>query len=73
MDQFENVFKKYNSINLIVNIIFLAILVVIFFVIWIPFVCYEKNSFEKVKNMITIFPSDLLMEIRNINSLLDIG
>ena len=73
LDQFENVFKKYNSINLIVNIIFLAILVVIFFVIWIPFVCYEKNSFEKVKNMITIFPSDLLMEIRNINSLLDIG
>ena len=40
--------------------------------LWIPFILYINNNFDKIKNMIYIIPSELLMNIPNINNLLEI-
>ena len=70
--QFELVFKKYNDINLILNITFLIIIFVGFIVLWIPFVYSQHKTFHKIKNMLSIIPSDILMNVSHINHLLGI-
>jgi hypothetical protein len=72
LKQFEDLFEKYNSINFIIILLFLIIIVLGFFFIWIPFTYYQNKTFEKIKNMISIIPSDLLMNIPDINNLLGI-
>ena len=72
LQEFEDIFKKYNSINLILNIVFLAVVGLGFIFVWIPFLLYINNNFDKIKNMIYIIPSELLMNIPNINNLLEI-
>ena len=70
--QFELVFKKYNDINLILNITFLIIIFVGFIVLWIPFVYSQHKTFHKIKNMLSIIPSNILMNVSHINHLLGI-
>ena len=72
LQEFEDIFKKYNSINLILNIVFLVVVGLGFIFVWIPFLLYINNNFGKIKNMIYIIPSELLMNIPNINNLLEI-
>ena len=72
LKQFEDLFEKYNSINFIIILLFLIVIVLGFFFIWIPFTYYQNKTFEKIKNMISIIPSDLLMNIPDINNLLGI-
>ena len=72
LSQFEQIFKKYNSINLILNIVFLIVVALGFILVWIPFLFYIDKNLFKIKNMIYIIPSDLLMNIPNINNLLEI-
>jgi hypothetical protein len=72
LHQFESIFKKYNSINLILNIIFIAVFTLGFILLWIPFLLYINKNLGRIKNMIYIIPSELLMDIHNINNLLEI-
>jgi len=72
LKSFENVFKKYNSINLIINIIFIIIVVMGFVIIWIPFIIGENKALYKIKNMLSIIPSELLINLPDINALLGI-
>ena len=69
LEEFFLIFKKYNSINLILNIIFIAVFTLGFFLLWIPFLLNINKNLGKIKNMIYIIPSELLM---NINNLLEI-
>ena len=72
LNQFEQVFKKYNNINLILNIIFLILIVLGFICIWIPFLLKQNSNLKKIKNMLSIVPYELLTNINNINNLLGV-
>ena len=73
LNQFEQVFSKYNSINLLLNIIFIIVVAFGFLFIWIPFLLNENKTFIKIKNMICIIQSELLMSISGINNLVEIS
>ena len=73
LKEFELIFKKYNSINLILNIIFIVVLTLGFIFIWLPFLLNINKNLGKIKNMIYIIPSEVLMNINNINNLLGIN
>ena len=66
-------FSKYNSINLLLNIIFIIVVAFGFLFIWIPFLFNVNKTFIKIKNMICIIPSELLMSISSINNLVEIS
>ena len=70
--QFQQVFSKYNKINLIINIIFIILVSFGFCFIWIPFIYKQDKNLRKIKNMLSIVPSELLTNLNNINNLLEI-
>ena len=72
LSQFDQVFAKYNSINLILNLIFIIIVAIGFIFVWIPFLLYMNKTFGKIKNMIYIIPNELLINIPSINNLVGI-
>ena len=72
LKQFEQVFAKYNSINLLLNIIFIIFVVLVFIILWIPLILYKIKTFEKLKSMLYIIPNDLLINIPDINNLIGI-
>ena len=72
LDEFELVFKKYNYINLIINIIFVVVVVIGFIFLWMPFIYFQHKTIIKIKNMFSIIPSNILLNIPNINNLLGI-
>ena len=51
LNQFEQVFSKYNSINLLLNIIFIIVVAFGFLFIWIPFLFNVNKTFIKIKNI----------------------
>ena len=72
LHQFESIFKKYNSINLILNIVFIIVIALGFIFLWLPFVYSQNKIILKIKNMLSIIPSDLLMNVSHINRLIGI-
>ena len=70
--QYEELFSKYNSIYLIIDILFLIFIGLGFIFIWTPFIFNENKSFQKIKNMLSIIPSELLLDLPDINILLGI-
>ena len=72
LDEFELVFKKYNYINLIINIIFVVVVLIGFIFLWMPFIYFQHKTIIKIKNMFSIIPSNILLNIPNINNLLGI-
>ena len=72
MSQFEQIFSKYNNINLIINIIFIIIVSIGFIFLWIPFMYVQNKNLKQIKVMLSIIPSELLTNINNINNLLEI-
>ena len=72
LHQFESIFKKYNSINLILNIVFIIVIALGFIFLWLPFVYLQHKIILKIKNMLSIIPSDLLMNVSHINRLIGI-
>ena len=72
LKQFEQVFSKYNDINLIINIIFIILVVLGFIFIWIPFIYKQDKKLQQIKVMLSIVPSELLSNVNNINNLLEI-
>ena len=72
LSQFEQIFSKYNNINLIINILFIIIVIIGFIFLWIPFMYVQNKNFKNIKVMLSIIPSELLSNINNINNLLEI-
>ena len=68
-----------NDINKIENIIYFGIfcvmggLLIVFIVLWIPFIKKVNTSIYKTKNMLTIIPRDVLASVWNIQQLLEIN
>ena len=72
LKQFEKLFSKYNSIYLIINVIFLIVVALGFLFLWTPFIFGENKNFHKIKIMLSIIPSELLMNLPDINILVGI-
>ena len=68
LNQFTEVFDKYNLINLYMNILFIIFFFIIFIFVWIPFVFVENRDLNKIKNMLSIIPSDILINVPDINN-----
>ena len=68
LNQFTEVFDKYNLINLYMNILFIIFIFIIFIFVWIPFVFVENRDLNKIKNMLSIIPSDILINVPDINN-----
>ena len=72
VELYEQIFDKYNSLNLLLIILFIGVVVIGFIFFWIPFLLYINKELVKIKKMIYIIPGELLMNITGINNLLDI-
>ena len=72
LEQFEQVFAKYNNINLIINIIFILLIVLGFICFWIPFMLRQNSNLREIKNMLSILPCEILTNNNNIINLLGI-
>ena len=68
---YEQLFEKYNSINLILNILFISFITLGFLFVWIPFLFQLNKNIDKIKKMIYIIPSELLRNIGEISTLFD--
>ena len=68
---YEQLFDKYNFLNLILNILFISFITLGYFFIWLPFLLFLNKNIDKIKKIIYIIPSELLINIADINSLLD--
>ena len=62
-------FDETQKISLIINIIFMAVFIVGFVIFWFPFVLEENETIYKAKNMLSIIPKDILLDLPNINVL----
>ena len=60
-------FDETQKISLIINIIFMAVFIVGFVIFWFPFVLEENETIYKAKNMLSIIPKDILLDLPNIN------
>ena len=65
-------FDETKRISLITNIVFMVIVFVGFSALWIPFVLGENETIYKTKNMLSIIPKELLINLPDINSMLGI-
>ena len=72
LGQFEQVFNENNNIYLILIILFIVIVFLGFIIIFIPFLFYQHKMFVKIKNMLSIIPSELFNDIPKIINLLGI-
>ena len=72
LKQYVDMFDKYNLIYLIINIVFLIVVGLGFIFVWTPFIFGQNKEFYKIKNMLSIIPSELLMDLPDINILLEI-
>ena len=43
-----------------------------FFLIWLPFILMENETMFKTKNMLSIIPNELLINLPHINAMLGI-
>ena len=73
LNQFEQIFSKYNNITLILNIMFIIVVVLGFIFLWLPFLFNQSTNFLNIKNLLSLVPSELLNNVPNINNLLGIG
>ena len=72
LKQYVDMFDKYNLIYLIINIVFLIVVGLGFIFVWTPFIFGQNKEFYKIKNMLSVIPSELLMDLPDINILLEI-
>ena len=73
LSQFDQVFSKYNGINLILNIIFIAVVILGFIFLWLQFLYKQSTNFLYIKSMLSLVPSELLNNVHNLNNLLGFG
>ena len=69
---FEGIFELTTKIGLIINITFIGVVCIGFFLLWLPFVFSENETIFKTKNMLSIIPNEILISLPHINSMLGI-
>ena len=67
---FEEIFDSTIRVGLIINIVFIIVVVLGFFLIWVPFVIQENETIFKTKNMLSIIPKEILITLPHINIML---
>ena len=58
LNQFEQIFSKYNNITLILNIMFIIVVVLGFIFLWLPFLFNQSTNFLNIKNLSSLVPSE---------------
>ena len=78
-ESLDNLFKAVRlnfdetiKISFIINIIFMLFVFIGFSVFWMPFVLGENETIYKTKNMLSIIPKEVLINLPDINSMLGI-
>ena len=69
---FDGIIKTTTKISLIINIVFIIFVIIGFFLFWIPFILEENETIFKTKNMLSIIPNEILINLPHINILLGI-
>ena len=69
---FEEMFLQTDEVSLIINIIFIVVVSLGFFLIWLPFVHRENETIFRTKNMLSIIPNEILINLPHINIMLGI-
>ena len=69
---FENMFLETDEVSLIINIIFIVIVSLGFLLLWLPFVHRENETIFRTKNMLSIIPNEILINLPHINIMLGI-
>ena len=67
---FEGIFNSTIKVGLIINIVFIIVVTLGFFLIWVPFVMQENETIFKTKNMLSIIPKEILITLPHINIML---
>ena len=65
-------FENTTTVSYIINIAFMAVCVLGFFLFWVPFVLGENDTIYKTKNMLSIIPNEVLFTLPHINIMLGI-
>ena len=69
---YEDIFSTTTNISLIINIAFIAVITIGFFFLWLPFISQENETMFKTKNMLSIIPNEILINLPHINLMLGI-
>ena len=71
-DAIHVAFDDTTSVSYIINITFMAVVTIGFFLFWLPFVLGENDTIYKTKNMLSIIPNEVLFTLPHINIMLGI-
>ena len=69
---FDEMFSDTDNVCLIINIIFIIVVSVGFLLVWLPYVQKENETIFKTKNMLSIIPNEILINLPHINMMLGI-
>ena len=69
---FDEMFSDTDKVCLIINIIFIVVVSIGFLLIWLPYVHKENETIFKTKNMLSIIPNEILINLPHINMMLGI-
>ena len=65
-------FSDTDNVCLIINIIFIIVVSIGFLLVWLPYVQKENETIFKTKNMLSIIPNEILINLPHINMMLGI-
>ena len=65
-------FDDTTRVGYIINITFMVVVTIGFFMFWLPFVLGENDTIYKTKNMLSIIPNEVLFTLPHINIMLGI-
>ena len=71
-DAIHVAFDDTTTVSYIINITFMAVVTIGFFLFWLPFVLGENDTIYKKKNMLSIIPNEVLFTLPHINIMLGI-
>ena len=71
-DAIHEAFEETTTVCYIINITFMALVTIGFFLFWLPFVLGENDTIYKTKNMLSIIPNEVLFTLPHINIMLGI-
>ena len=71
-DAIHLAFDDTTTISYVINIAFMAVVTIGFFMFWLPFVLGENDTIYKTKNMLCIIPNEVLFTLPHINIMLGI-
>ena len=69
---FDEMILSTTRVSLIINIAFMLIVTFGFCMIWLPFIMKENETIFKTKNMLSIIPNEILINLPHINVMLGV-